>query len=76
MQSEYFFAQNQVPFNTTDGNETMAAIVSRHPDAVPVLGRLNTILCRLEIEQVCFPDEPVGQNCFTADDYYYADVDE
>lgn len=54
----------------------MAAIVSRHPDAVPVLGRLNTILCRLEIEQICFPDETLGQVCLTADDYYYADVDE
>lgn len=54
----------------------MAAIVSRHPDAVPVLGRLNTILCRLEIDQVCFSDEDRGQFCLTADDYYYADVDE
>lgn len=53
----------------------MAAIIDRHPDAVPILGRLNTILCKLEIDQVCVVDDVRGQFCLTPDDYYNADVD-
>lgn len=54
----------------------MDALVDRHPDAVPVLGRINTILCKLEIDQVCVLDDLSGPFCLTADDYYNADVDE
>lgn len=62
--------------NTTLANDTAAAIVDRHPDAVPVLARLNTVLVRLEIDQVCVIDDVNGPFCLTSDDYYNADVDE
>lgn len=66
----------QIPFNTTIFNDTADALVDRHPDATPVLARLNTILCKLEIDQVCVIDDVSGPFCLTADDYYNADVDE
>lgn len=57
-------------------NDTADALVDRHPEAVPVLARLNTILCRLDIETVCVMDDVNGQFCLASDDYYNADVDE
>lgn len=57
-------------------NDTMDALVNRHPEAVSVLGRLNTILCKVEIEQICVLDRVSGPFCLTTDDYYNADVDQ
>lgn len=57
-------------------NDTMDCLVDRHPDAVSVLGRLNTILCKLEIDQICVIDKVIGPFCLTDVDYYNADVDE
>lgn len=51
-------------------------ILNRHPQSVTVLQRLNTILCRIEIEQACVLDDSIGYFCVSADDYYNADVDE
>lgn len=67
---------SQIPSETTMFNETSDALLNRHPDAAPILNRLNTILCRLEIDQVCVIDDANGQFCLAADDYYNADVDE
>lgn len=66
----------QIPPNTTMYNDTMDVLVDRHPDAVPVLGRLNTILCKIEIDQICVIDKVNGPFCLTDADYYNADVDE
>lgn len=54
----------------------MDALVDRHPEAVSILGRLNTILCKIEIDQVCVLDRVSGPFCLTTDDYYDADVDQ
>lgn len=58
------------------GNDTTDALIDRHPEAVPILARLNTVICKLEIDQVCVLDEESGPFCLTPDDYYNADVDE
>lgn len=57
-------------------NDTMNALVNRHPEAVPVLARLNTIICQIEIDQICVLDRVSGPFCLTSDDYYNADVDQ
>lgn len=57
-------------------NDTMDVLANRHPDAVPILGRLNTIICKLEIDQICVIDKVNGPFCLTDEDYYNADVDE
>lgn len=56
-------------------NETSDALLSRHPDAAATLTRLNTILVKLEIDQVCVIDDISGAFCLPADSYYNADVD-
>ncbi|XP_031624507.1 uncharacterized protein LOC116341532 isoform X1 [Contarinia nasturtii] len=66
----------QIPADTMMFNDTNDAILDRHPDAAPVLSRLNTILVRLEIDQVCVIDDVSGPFCLPADSYYNADVDE
>lgn len=57
-------------------NYTADALVDRHPEAVPVLARINTILCKIEIDQVCIMNDLSGPFCLIPDDYYNADVDE
>lgn len=66
----------QIPFNSTDANNTIAAITSRHPYASAIATRLNTLLCKIEIDQICVIDEMAGAFYLTSDDYYNADVDE
>lgn len=66
----------QIPLNSTDANNTIAAITSRHPYAETIATRLNTLLCKIEIDQICVVDETVGPFYLTVDDYYNADVDE
>lgn len=57
-------------------NDTADALIDRHPEAEQVLTRLNSILCKLEIDTVCVLDDVSGPFCLTSDDYYNADVDE
>lgn len=62
--------------NATDANSTIEAITSRHPYAAAIATRLNTLLCKIEIEQICVIDETIGTFYVTVDEYYNADVDE
>lgn len=66
----------QIPENTTVYNIAADALVSRHPEANSVLARINTIICQIEIDDVCVSNELSGPFCLTPDDYYNADVDE
>lgn len=66
---------SQIPFNETDANGIIEAITSRHPFAATIATRLNAILCKIEIEQICVIDELIGPYYLAADEYYNADVD-